>query len=188
MGFVRRTLWCGFDTRNLSPSMHSEGLRADTEGVEVLTIQCLNWRYLGSTLEGTSGSTITSVYDTSLARSSPSPVLSAFATGRFIGVITISGSSRVSSLINVFPVATSQPVGYATENKRVGVKVGGKTSGIMSSRLRASTIESSGDVIVQVQREVEGAITPPPRPEPGPHPTFAPHPGGFSPDRNGPAK
>ena len=120
----------------------------------ILTTQCLNWRYLGSALDGASGSVITSVYDTSFARSSPSPVLSAFAKGRFIGVITMSGSSRVSSLNRVFPVATSRPVGYTMENKRVGVKLEGITSGMMSCRLRAATIESSGDVMERAIPEV----------------------------------
>lgn len=93
---------------------------------------------------------MTSVYDTSLAKSSPSPVLSAFAKGRFIGVITTSGSSRVSSLSKVFPVVTSRPVEYTMENKIVGVKLGGMTSGMIASRLRATTSESSGDVMVTV--------------------------------------
>jgi len=127
-------------------------MHSATEQV-ILTTQCLNWRYRGSCLDGASGSTITSVYDTSFVRSSPSPVLSAFAKGRFIGVITTSGSSRVSSLNKVFPVATSHPVGYTMENKKVGVKSGGITSGIISSRFKATTIESSGDVMVQVKLE-----------------------------------
>jgi len=63
-------------------------------------------------------------------------------------VITTSGSSRVSSLSRVFPVATSRPVGYTMENKIVGVKLGGITSGMIASRLRATTSESSGDVMV----------------------------------------
>lgn len=140
-----------------------------------LTIQCLNWRCSGSALDGASGSTITSVYDTSFARSSPSPVLSAFAKGRFIGVTTMSGSSRVSSLSKVFPVVTSQPAGYTTENRRMGVKVEGRTSGTISARLRARTIESSGDVIVQVQ----------PMAEVDTHPTLSGC--GRSPGRGGPA-
>lgn len=114
-----------------------------------LTSQCLYWRCLGSPTDGESGSVKTSVYDTSLARSSPSPVLSAFAKGRFIGVITTSGSSSVFSLSNVFPVATSHPVGYTMENKSVGVKPGGITLGIIPSRLRATTVDSRGDDIVR---------------------------------------
>ena len=83
-------------------------------------------------------------------RSSPSPVLSAFAKGRFIGVITMSGSSMTSSLIKVFPVATSHPVGYTIEKKRVGVKSEGTTSGMILCRLRATAVESRGDVMEQI--------------------------------------
>ena len=74
-------------------------------------------------MDGASGSVITSVYDASFARSSPSLMLSAFAKRRLIGVVAMSGSSRVSSLSKVFPFAASYPVGHTAENKKVGVKL-----------------------------------------------------------------
>lgn len=154
MGFVCRTLGCGLDARDLISQVHSGDIHAQVGRIGILTSQCLNCRCSGCSLDGASGSTITRVYDTSFARSSPSPVLSAFAKGRFIGVITTSGSSRVSSLSKVLPVATSHPVGYTMEKKRVGVKFEGITSGMMSSRLRATTIESSGDVMERTKLEV----------------------------------
>lgn len=61
----------------------------------------------------------------------------------------MSGSSSAFSLSSVFPVATSYPVGYKMENKNVGVKLGGTTLGIIFSRLRATTIDSRGDDMVQ---------------------------------------
>ena len=45
------------------------------------------------------------------------------------------------------------------------MKVGGRTSGMISPRLRASTIESSGDVMVRMRLEVKADTYPTPRVE-----------------------
>jgi hypothetical protein len=45
----------------------------------------------------------------------------------------MSGLSRMSFPIKVFPVSTSHPVGYTMEKKRVRIKLEGMTSGRCSA-------------------------------------------------------
>lgn len=130
-----------------------------------LTTKCLTWRYLPFALDGASRPTMTSVR-TLLSRGPPSRQCYRYSRR--------GGSLGLSSLSEVFPAVASLPAEYTTENKRVGtMKVGGETYGMIFPRLRASTIESSADIIVQV------------RPE-GKADSYSSHPSGRPPGRNGP--
>jgi len=138
VGFVCRTLGCGLDTRNLISQADSEDVHAQPNGMSnpyypmpVLAIPRVPY-----------GWSIRIRHDERVRYLLGEVISLAGTKGRFIGVITTSGSSRVSSLTKVLPFVTSRPVWYVMENKRVGMKSGGTTPG---------TVDSSGDVMVQLQ-------------------------------------